>query len=151
VTPYRDPVEQVSYLLEEGEGMDFALTQVVSHHTLQPVERFLGEARRRGLDLPIFAGIFFYRSANSRTLEWLGEFIPVPEGELKRDFGERGLGAEEVAAETLRRLHDLGFTRFYLSNLETGRAAPRLGSIAARAGLPIPAPGSSGGRAGRRR
>ena len=36
-----------------------------------------------------------------------------------------GLGAEQVAAETIRAVSGLGLRHFYLSNLETGRAAAR--------------------------
>jgi hypothetical protein len=138
VNPYRDPAEQVGFLLEAREGLDFALTQIVSHHALAPVEAFLAEASRRGLDLPLFAGVFLYRSARRRTLDLLERFIPIPRRQVERDFRERGLRAEQIAAESLRRLREIGFTRFYLSNLETGRALPRLRRIAGLAGLPVP-------------
>ena len=137
---FADPAEQVGFLLRQAEGLDFILTQVLSHHNLGPVEAFLEEAARRGLDLPLFAGVFFYRSARPETLEKLSQFIPVPAAGLEGDFGERGLSAEEITAETLRRLRDLGFSRFYLSNLETRQASRRLASIAATAGFPAPAP-----------
>jgi len=136
--PYRDSEEQVSFLLDQSEGLDFALTQVVSHHDIRPVEAFMNAVRRRGVTLPIFAGVFFYRSARAETLATLSRYMPVPLEELMRDFGERGKTSEEIAADTLRRLGEVGFTRFYLSNLETSRAVPRLASIAARAGLPAP-------------
>ena len=99
------------------------------------MEAFLAEGVRRSLDLPLFAGVFYYRSGHERTLQWLKAFLPVPDAELRRDFGERGLGAEEVAAESLRRLRDIGLTRFYLSNIETARALPRLVSIVSRSGM----------------
>jgi len=132
--PYRDAAEQVSMLLDQAAGIDFLLTQIASHHDLAPVVAFKEEADRRGLALPIFAGVFFYRSARRRTLEELAHFIPVPVEGIAADFGERGLAAEEVAAATVSSLAQLGFTRFYLSNLETGRAPARLASIARRAG-----------------
>jgi len=133
--PYRDPAEQVDFLIDQAEGLDFILTQVVSHHRIGPVESFLNEASRRGLALPLFAGVFFYRSARRETLGWLSRFIPVPQQELEQDFRERRMTADEVAAETLRSLRRIGFTRFYLSNLETGRAVSRLATIARLAGL----------------
>ena len=144
--PYRDAAEQVSFLLEQSEGLDFALTQVVSHHDIRPVEAFMDEVRRRGLTLPIFAGVFFYRSARAETLATLSRYMPVPLDELRRDFVERGKTSEEIAADSLRRLGEFGFTRFYLSNLETSRAVPRLTSIAARAGLPAPLGAPAGNR-----
>ena len=143
--PYRDAGEQVEFLLGQAEGLDFALTQVVSHYDIRPVEAFLNEAARRGLDLPIFAGAFFYRSANPRTLGTLSRYIPVPAAELESDFVARGKSAEEIAAETLRALGAIGFTRFYVSNLETGLATKRLSSIASLAGLPPPVPGPANG------
>jgi hypothetical protein len=128
----------VDFLLDHAESLDFVLTQVVSHHLADPVARFMEEAARRGLALPLFAGVFFYRSARRRTLDLLSRFIPVPRAEIERDFGERGLSAVDLAAATLRRLSQLGVNRFYLSNLETGRASRRLEVIASRAGLPSP-------------
>lgn len=138
VNPYRDPVEQVALLLEHATGLDFLLTQIVSHHELAPVAAFVEEAARRDLALPTFAGVFFYRSARRQTLETLSRFIPVPVAGLSADFLERKMAAEEVAAATLAALAGLGFTRFYLSNLEMGRAPARLASIARRAGLSAP-------------
>lgn len=138
VNPYRDPAEQVRFLSEQADGLDFALTQVVSHHDLAPVEAFLAEARRAGLEVPLIAGVFFYRSARKRTLDLLADFIPVPKEGLARDFRERGLSAEEVAAATLRALLDLGITRFYLSNFETAAAPRRLASVARLAGMDDP-------------
>jgi hypothetical protein len=146
VNPYRDPAEQVGFLAQEGEGLDFALTQIVSQHGLGPVEAFLSEASRQALELPLFAGVFLYRSARRRTLDMLSRFIPVPRAGVERDFRERGLSSDEVAAETLRALGALGFSRFYLSNLETGRVLPRLRSIAGLAGLPEPRPDPAGRR-----
>ncbi|MCU0225813.1 MAG: hypothetical protein MUF27_17475 [Acidobacteria bacterium] len=138
VNPYRDPKEQVALLLDQGSGLDFLLTQIVSHHALGPVAAFAEEAARRGLTLPTFAGVFFYRSARPQTLAALAQFIPVPAAGLSADFLERKMSAEEVAAATLSALAGLGFTRFYLSNLETGRAPARRHAIARRAGLAAP-------------
>jgi len=138
VNPFRDPAEMVSLLLDHGDGLDFLLTHVVSHHAPAPLERFLGEADRRGLDLPLFAGVFFWRSARRGTLDALARFLPVPREGLAREFGREGLGPAEVAARTLRWLAGLGLTRFYVSNLPTARAASLLAEIADRAGVPPP-------------
>lgn len=144
--PYREPGEQVGFLLEQSEGLDFALTQVVSHYDIRPVEAFIREADRRGLTLPIFAGVFFYRSAQIGTLKTLARYIPVPMDELTRDFRQNGKTSEQIAAETLRILGEIGFTRFYLSNLETALAVRRLASIASLAGLPAPVSTAANGR-----
>ena len=152
VNPFRDPVEMVSLLLDHAEGLDFVLTQVVSHHDPAPLEAFLGEASRRGLDLPVFAGVFFWRSARRKTLDALARFLPVPREGLAREFGEEGVAPEEVAARTLRWLAGLGLSRFYVSNLPTDRAAGLLDRVAALAGLPRLASegaGSHGGGSGR--
>ena len=129
--PRRDAAEQVGYLLEHGDSLDFVLTQIVSHHDPGPVERFLAEAERRHLHVPLLFGVFFYRSARAATFDRLARFIPVPRAELERDFHERGLSAEQIAARTIRWLAGLGAHRVYVSNLQTRRAATRLPRIAA--------------------
>src|SRR5688500_5987366 len=54
--PYGDAARQVDYLADDSFAAEFYLTQIVSHLNRVPVERFLDEARRRGVDhLP---GIF---------------------------------------------------------------------------------------------
>ncbi|UCF67287.1 MAG: hypothetical protein JSV80_16155 [Acidobacteriota bacterium] len=133
--PYREPAEQVGFLLEHRDDLDFVLTQVVSHHELGPLQQLVRETERQRLDLPLFAGVFYYRSARSETLSRLQQFLPVPAAELARDFNERGLSADEVAGETLRRLIEIGLTRFYISNLATRSAASRLQRIARDSGL----------------
>ena len=148
VNPFRDPAEMVSLLLDHLDGLDFLLAQVVSHHDPAPLEAFLEEADRRGLALPLFAGVFYWRSARPRTLDRLARFLPVPREGLMRELGEEGVPPEEVAARTLRWLAGLGQTRAYVSNLPTGRAAALLERIAARAGLASGGTGSHGGDPG---
>ena len=116
VNPLRDPVAQVDFLLHPEFEAEFYLTQVVSHHSIREVERFLHEARRRGVSCPGAFGVFLYRSANSRTLRQLGEFLPVPVEGIVRDF-EAGLSAEEICARTIRALREVGVEKVYLSNL----------------------------------
>ena len=155
LNPYRDPVEQVSFLEGHGDSLDFALTQVASHHDLAPVAALVAELARRNVTLPLFAGVFYYRSARPKTLGQLARFIPVPAEGLARDFGERGLGPDAVAAATVRGLGELGLTRFYVSNLPTSRAPAALGRIAALAGIPdplgAPAPAGGAGNQGKQR
>jgi 5,10-methylenetetrahydrofolate reductase len=114
--PYRDAARQVDYLLDGSFTGDFYLTQVVSHHEPAPVGRFLEEAARRGVTLPGVFGVFYYRSANPRTLSLLKDFIPVPVDGLVQEFG-RGASPEEVCARTIRTMIELGARRFYVSNL----------------------------------
>ncbi len=114
--PARDPAEQIDYVLRNGYEADFLLTQVVSHHSLDRAEALLEEAERRGMDLPIVWGVFFYRSANPRTLDRLGEYFPVPARALTEEFGS-GTPAEEICARTIRALGTLGADNVYVSNL----------------------------------
>src|SRR5688500_7985106 len=86
--PHSDPAAQVGHLLDQHATAEFYLTQIVSHHRRAHVDRFLSEASRRGLDLPGLFGVFYYRSANRRTLSALSGFLPVPIDELTREFSE---------------------------------------------------------------
>jgi hypothetical protein len=132
--PHAAAVEQVGYLLEPHNTAEFYLTQVVSHHEAAQVEAFLAEAARRGLEAPGMFGVFFYRSANPRTLALLRDFLPVPADGLTREFGA-GDSAEAICARTLRTLADLGARHFYISNLPLGRARATLAEVLERAGL----------------
>jgi 5,10-methylenetetrahydrofolate reductase len=132
--PNGDPERQVDYLTAPDLHAEFYLTQIVSHHTLAPVGRFIEAASRRALDLPGVFGVFYYRSANARTLQVLKGFLPVPAEGLTREFGE-GASAEEICARTIRALLDVGAKHFYISNLPPGRAQPVLASILDRVGV----------------
>ena len=127
----RDPAAQVGYLLAPNATADFFLTQIVSHHDPAPVARFLEEGRRRGLMLPGLFGVFYYRSANPRTLATLGRFLDVPAEALTREF-EAGATAEEICARTIRALLNLDARHVYVSNLPVGRAAQILSAIMER-------------------
>jgi hypothetical protein len=106
----------VDFLLHPEFEAEFYLTQVVSHHSIREVERFLEEARGRGVTCPGAFGVFLYRSANPRTLRQLSEFLPVPVEGITREF-ESGATAEEICARTIRALRDIGVDKVYLSNL----------------------------------
>jgi len=88
----------------------------VSHHNLEPVAKFIASAERRKLDLPGVFGVFYYRSANARTLDALKSFLPVPIDGLTREFAS-GASAEDVCARTIRAMMDVGARHFYVSNL----------------------------------
>jgi hypothetical protein len=113
---------------------EFYLTQVVSHHDLPAVKRLLEAGRRKGLTLPGMFGVFFYRSANPKTLGALKEFLPVPAEALAREFA-KGATAEDVCARSVRALIDAGVQHFYISNLPIGRAPLVLADILQRAGV----------------
>ena len=131
--PHADPDRQVDFLTAKDFHGEFYLTQIVSHHQMPAVSRFLDAANRRELTLPGVFGVFFYRSANPRTLATLTAFLPVPAEGLTREFGE-GQTAEEVCARTIRTLLDAGARHFYISNLPLGRAPQVLAAILTKAG-----------------
>ena len=81
--------------------------------------------------LPGLYGVFFYRSANRRTLETLQSFLPVPIEELTAEFAA-GATAEDVCARTIRALMSVGARHFYISNLPIGRAQNVLATILER-------------------
>jgi 5,10-methylenetetrahydrofolate reductase len=132
--PHADPERQVDYLAAPNFNAEFYLTQVVSHHHADRVERFIAAAKRRGLTLPGIFGVFFYRSANPRTLETLKSFLPVPAEGLARDFAS-GATPEDVCARTIRTLMDAGARHFYISNLPVARAQQVLSQILAKVGV----------------
>lgn len=133
--PHGDPARQVGHLLEPRATAEFYLTQIVSHHNRPQVERFLEEGDRRGLAIPGLFGVFYYRSANPRTLAALSAFLPVPVDELHREFAE-GASPDDICARTIETLSQSGVRHFYISNLPLGRAAATLDRVlrAARPG-----------------
>ena len=132
--PHADAERQVDYLVASNAHAEFYLTQVVSHHHVDQVARFLRAAKKRGLAIPGLFGVFYYRSANPRTLDALKGFLPVPAEGLTREFGDEAT-AEEVCAKTIRTLLDAGARHFYISNLPVLRAQTVLANILERAGV----------------
>jgi 5,10-methylenetetrahydrofolate reductase len=126
--PHADPAAQVGHLLDINVTAEFYLTQIVSHYSREAVRRFLEEATARGLTMPGLFGIFYYRSANPRTLETLRAFLPVPVTELRAEFTS-GASAEDVCARSIRELTAVGAKHFYISNLPLGSAARTLQRI----------------------
>lgn len=131
VNPLKDPAEQIGWLAAADAHADFALAQIVSHHELPRVERFLEEHDRNVAHVPVVYGVFYYRSANPRTLEILGRFFPVPAVEITREF-EQGTDPEEICARTIRELRRIGAEKIYVSNLGNRGAGARLRRILAR-------------------
>jgi 5,10-methylenetetrahydrofolate reductase len=132
--PSSAPVQQVDFLLDAEANADFYLTQIASHHDSASVEAFLTEARRRDVTLPGVFGVFYYRSANPRTLATLKQFLPVPVEQLIAEFAT-GATPVEVCARTIRTLLDLGARHFYISNLPLQRTAQTLNAILEAAGV----------------
>ena len=128
--PHANAASQVQHLMDDRATAEFYLTQIVSHHSRPSVERFLAEAQRRHLALPGMFGVFYYRSANPRTLETLRDFLPVPVDGLREEFGA-GATPDDVCARSIRELTESGVRHFYVSNLPIGRAASTLGCVLA--------------------
>ena len=132
--PVANPQAQVEFLRDPNVNADFYLTQIVSHHQADRVEAFLEAGRKGDLTMPGVFGVFYYRSANIKTLEMLSQFLPVPVEELKAEFAG-GATPIDVCANTIRSLVDLGVTSFYVSNLPTKKTAASLNAILDKAGV----------------
>ncbi|MEO8520329.1 MAG: hypothetical protein ABI603_03135 [Acidobacteriota bacterium] len=132
--PHASAAAQVGHLLADTATAEFYLTQIVSHHSLPQVEAFLGEAARQQLRLPGMFGVFYYRSANPRTLSALGGFLPVPARELAVEFAA-GATPEAICARSIRALTASGVRHFYISNLPVHRASQTLQRILDLAGV----------------
>jgi len=119
--PHADPVKQAGFVDDERFSAEFFLTQVVSHHDIRQVDRFLSELTRRQVTVPGIFGVFYYRSSNPKTLEILKQFLPVPAEGLVDEFTS-GVSPDEICARTIRRLRAAGVKHVYVSNLPVGRA-----------------------------
>jgi 5,10-methylenetetrahydrofolate reductase len=126
--PHRDAAEQVGFVGASDAYADFALSQIVSHHALQGVERFLEAMRKSGSEVPVVFGVFFYRSANPDTLSTLQRFFPVPAVDLVAEF-DGGATAVEICARSVRELRRVGADKVYISNLGNRGAGRRLARI----------------------
>jgi 5,10-methylenetetrahydrofolate reductase len=132
--PIADPIRQVDFLLRPDVHADFFLTQIVSHHQRDAVAAFLEAGRSNGLAMPGVFGVFYYRSANPKTLEMLSQFLPVPVDALKQEFAQ-GATPIDVCARTIRFLIDMGARHFYVSNLPAKKTAATLTTILEKAGV----------------
>jgi 5,10-methylenetetrahydrofolate reductase len=126
--PNGDLTAQVRYLLDSNFTAEFFLTQIVSHHQASRVEQFVRAMERNAVTVPGMFGVFYYRSANPRTLQGLSRFLPVPVEELTAEFAA-GASPEEVCARTLRTLKEAGARHFYISNLPLAHAPATLARI----------------------
>jgi 5,10-methylenetetrahydrofolate reductase len=130
--PHADPDTQAGYLADADFHGEYFLTQIVSHHDRAALEKFQAALTRHAVGVPGIYGVFYYRSANRKTLDVLRKFLPVPVEALAEEFGS-GATAEQIAARTLRLLWSLGARHCYVSNLPIGRARQTLERIVALA------------------
>jgi len=126
--PHADLAAQVDYIARGDFEADFFLTQIVSHHSLPAVERFLEELDRRGVRIPAIFGVFFYRSANPGTLRRLSRFLPIPAEQITREFAA-GASAAEICARSIGALQKAGVRNIYLANLGFRRVDRRYRAI----------------------
>jgi hypothetical protein len=126
--PAGNPETQVGYLTDGHFTAEFYLTQIVSHHAIGDVERFLAAADRADVRVPGMFGVFYYRSANPRTLATLQQFLPVPMDGLAAEFAA-GASPQLVCARTIRALAAVGARHVYVSNLPLARASQTLAQI----------------------
>ena len=129
--PHADAAHQVRLVNGEDFCAEFCLTQIVSHYDPAPVDRFLAEAARQGATLPTVFGVFFWRSARARTLDFLSRFFPVPAEGVTRDL-EAGVPPAEICARSIRALRERGIRHVYVSNLGPNEAADTLADVEAR-------------------
>lgn len=116
--PHQNAEAQVGYLRDPHFTAEFFLTQVVSHHDLAKVEAFLEAKQRAGVATPGIFGVFYYRSANAKTLATLQQFLTVPAEALAAEFGA-GQSADAICARSIRELRRAGVRHIYVSNLPT--------------------------------
>jgi len=128
VNPHKDHAQQVGWVTAPDAHAVFALSQIVSHHSLPAVEGFLEVMAASPRPVPTVFGVFLYRSANPTTLQTLSNFFPVPVEELTREF-ESGATAEEICARSIRALREIGAEKVYVSNLGNRGAGTRLKRI----------------------
>lgn len=130
--PYGDAAEQARFIEDPSFTAEYFLTQIVSHLHLEPVDRFLAETERRRITHPGVYGVFYYRSANRKTLDTLGRFLPVPVDKLVAEFSA-GASPIEVCARTIAAMQARGVRHFYISNLPLHGTAATLDQVLSRA------------------
>lgn len=129
--PHADTETQLDFLSARDFSGEYFLTQVVSHHDVGAVERLASGVRRRSLDLPGIYGVFYYRSANPKTLATLQKFLPVPAAALTKEFAD-GATPDEVCARTITALRSAGVEHIYVSNLPAQSARQTLDRVLAQ-------------------
>lgn len=129
--PHASAERQADFLLDSRFCAEFYLTQVVSHLNPEPVQRFLDEVDRRHVSLPGMFSVFYYRSANAKTLATLNRFMPVPVEGLQKEFAA-GATAVDVCARTLRAMRSLGVRHFCVCNLPAQDSWSTLSAILER-------------------
>ncbi len=124
-------VRQVELMLDPDYSADFYLAQIVSHYQSDAIDRFAKETERLGVKIPGIFGVFYYRSANARTFDFLANFLPVPIAGLQRDFAAN-VQPEEICARSVHALLRRGVQNVYISNLPMATAVQTFSRIESR-------------------
>jgi len=127
----QDGARQVAYMADGEYCADFYMAQIASHYQAAALDDFLSAAIARGVHIPGIFGVFYYRSANVRTLQMLSRFFPVPVDELKRDFAA-GVSPEDICARSIVGLVERGVKNIYVSNLPMASGVETLNQIEAK-------------------
>ena len=114
--PHQAAATQVGYLRDPRFTGELYLTQVVSHHDLPKIDAFLAAQQAAEVTTPGVFGVFYYRSANPKTLSILQQFLTVPAEQLTAEFAA-GDSPEVICARSIRELRRAGVRHLYLSNL----------------------------------
>ena len=122
---------QVEYMLHPEYTADFYMAQIAAHYQIPAIDEFLNEAARLGVRIPGIFGVFYYRSASSKTLDMLSKFIPIPGEELKRDFAAN-VAPEEICARSVHAFVERGVKNIYISNLPIATASEKLSRVESR-------------------
>ena len=109
----------------------FLLAQIASHYQTEALDEFIESMNTMGVKIPAIYGVFYYRSANTRTCSVLSQFFPVPFEQLKHDF-DSGVPAAEVCARSIHALLQRGVKHVYISNLPMATAAKKFSEIESR-------------------
>ena len=123
---------QVEFILDPEYSADFYMAQIASHYQMAAMDEFLNEQARLGVKIPGIFGVFYYRSATTKTLDLLSRFFPVPSAELKRDFAAN-IEPEDICARSIVALRQRGVENVYVSNLPVALATSKLARVESRA------------------
>jgi 5,10-methylenetetrahydrofolate reductase len=122
---------QVEFMLHPEYSADFYLAQIVSHYQTSAIDDFVNETERLGVKIPGIFGVFYYRSANPKTIAMLSRFIPIPVEELTRDFAAK-IHPDEICARSVHALVQRGVKNVYVSNLPMPTATETFSRIESR-------------------
>src|SRR5207248_11404043 len=105
--------------------------QIVSNYQTGAKDELLNETVRLDLKNTRIFWVFYYRSANPKTIAMVSMFHAVPDEELKRDFAAK-VDPEEISALSVHALLQRGAKNVYVSNLPMPTASRTFSRIESR-------------------